>query len=368
MDAEPKLRILDLKTNRSRPFGPPLPAVLTSFGLGVNPSDGSVVITRSIGDLHQILSVSRTGTDARVLFTLTDRSGSVDVSADGSLYVDQISRPSQILRFDETGQAIEELGVIPVSSRGILELPGDRFLFAASFEGRGRLLVTKPGGDITPFIDSEQETRDPTAFAGPDRVAFLLGTPPQQAFAIASIADGRILQRHPIPGSSVITSLTSSADGATLFYSDSGYIWSLPVAGGEPRKLGPGDAVAFDPHTGSLVVKLNGENRVQLVRMPASGGVQVPIPIRSELQVPAYGAIGPHGVRMDGHIALPIVSRDSWFWGAAILDPATGNMRRIPLRYDVDIASLNWNQKGKLVVGGQLFRSSIWRFRPENRH
>jgi serine/threonine protein kinase/Tol biopolymer transport system component len=361
------LRILDLKSNRSRPFGPQLPAALTSFGLGVNPSDGSVVITRNIGDLHQILSVSRDGTDARVLFTLTDRSGSVDVWADGSIYVDQISRPSQILRFDESGQAIEDLGVIPVTSRGILELPGDRFLFTASFEGRRRLLVTRPGGEISPFIDSEQETWGPAAFAGPNRVAFFQGTPPEQSIAVASIADGRILQRRPIPASSAITSLTSSADGTTLFYSDSTFIWSLPVAAGEARQLGPGDAVAFDPHTGTLVVKLNSEDRVQLVRMPVSGGAQVPIAIRSDAGIPSFSTLGAHAVRADGHIAVPLALRDSWLWRAGILDPATGDIRKIPLRYDVDIASLNWNQKGKLIVAGQLFRSTIWRFRPESR-
>jgi eukaryotic-like serine/threonine-protein kinase len=364
---EPTLRILDLKTNQSRPFGPRLPALLTSFGLGVNPSSGSVVINRNIGDLHQILSVPRGGTEAEVLLTLTDRSGSVDVGADGSLYVDQISRPSQILRFDESGHAAEELGVLPVTTRSILELPDDRFLFTAFFEGRARLLVAKPGGEVAPFMEIEQETQGPAAYAGPDHLAFLLGTAAQQSIAIATIADGRVLLRRPISGSGAVTSLTSSADGTMLFYSDSDSIWSLPAASGEARKLGPGDAVAFDPHTGTLVVQLNKDRRVQLVRMPVSGGAQTPIPIRSELQIPAFSTLGSNAVQKDGRIAVAVVSRDSWFWGAGILDPVTGNLRKILLRNDVDIPSVSWNQKGKLVVGGQLFRSAIWRFRPERR-
>jgi hypothetical protein len=61
-----------------------------------------------------------------------------------------------------------------------------------------------------------------------------------------------------------------------------------------------------------------------------------------------------------------VASRDSWFWGAGILDPTTGKIQKIPLKYDADIGYLAWNRKNKLVAAAQLFHSSIWRFRPES--
>jgi Tol biopolymer transport system component len=363
--SEAGLRILDLKTNRSRPFGPKLPEALTSFGIGINSSDGSVVMNTSAGDVHQVLAIPRKGNgEAKVLLTLTDKSGFVDVAPDGSLYVDQVSRPVQVLRLAESGQELEQLALVTTARPGVLELPSERFLLTAMFEGRPRLVVVKPTGDVVPFIETELETHGPATLVGANQVAFIIGNPAQSAIAIASIADGRVIQRISLPPGKNIQSLASSSDGSTLFYAD-GSIWSLPIAGGEERKLGPGDLVAFDPSSKTLVVQLNTESGVRLVRMQTSGGSQEPIPMESEFRIPPFQT---HAVRADGQIAIPIASRDSWFYGIGLLDPSTGKIKRVPLRYDEDIFSLSWNAQNKIVTGGALFRSSIWRFRPEPAH
>jgi hypothetical protein len=58
---------------------------------------------------------------------------------------------------------------------------------------------------------------------------------------------------------------------------------------------------------------------------------------------------------------------ESWFLGGAVLDPKTGMVRKLPIRYDADLFSLAWNQKNEIVAAGSLMRSSIWRFQLQDR-
>src|SRR5262249_16961333 len=132
----------------------------------------------------------------------------------------QISRPLQILRFSERGQLPETLATVnsyvPMSQ--VLELPDARILFTARFDGRERLLVAKPTGELSTFVDTEEESRAPAVLVGPDRVAFILGSPPRQFIAIASVKDGRVLQRQLIKASGLVLSMTTSPDGTAFFY------------------------------------------------------------------------------------------------------------------------------------------------------
>jgi hypothetical protein len=89
------------------------------------------------------------------------------------------------------------------------------------------------------------------------------------------------------------------------------------------------------------------------------------VPIRaqdathSDLRLTAF--LGSNTVRKDGQIAVSVALKDSWFLGAGVLDPESGTLRRLPLRYDADLFSLSWNQKNEIVTGAFLMRSSIWR-------
>ena len=367
----PRLYVIDLNSNRPRPIGPEPSMISSISSLGVSPLDRSVLAELSKGDLHQVVSIPVEGkTGARVLMTLTEGTWFLDMALDGSLYVAQQARPLQALRFKESVQIPELLAVVPVgsySATSVLELPDKRVLFTAVFDDRLRLLAAKPSGELAPFVDTNEDTRGPTTFVGPDQIAFIVGKPPQESIAIASIKDGgRLVRRWRITSKEGIQSLSASPDGSTLFYSDGGSIWSIPASGGDPLRLGIGDAVAFDPHRPSLIVQLN-EKVVRLVRMPISGGSTEPIPLNSDLQIPANSILGSNAVRSDGQIVVAVASRDSWFYGAAILDPASGTLRKVPLRYDGDLFSLSWNQRNEIIAGGFLMRGSIWHFRPELR-
>jgi serine/threonine protein kinase len=365
--AKPHLHVLDLKGGMTRAIGPDLnvpPFAL--LGISVNPLDKSVLVQTSNGDLGEITAISTDGRSPdRVLLTLTGRVFSIDLSSDGSLYIDQVERPVETVRFSEGSRTPEAMAAVPVGDSPVLELPDKRFLLTSIVDGHARLLAAKTSGELVPFIDTDEETRGPVALVGGDRVAFILGKPPEQFIAIASIKDGRVSKRFRISAADTIRSLSASSDASTFFYGSGGTIWSISVSAGEARKLGAGDAVAFDPFHGDLIIQLNQQDAVRLARMPRTGGPIEPIPITSGLRIPSATFLSPQAVRMDGKIAVSVGSKDSWFFGAGILDAATGKLQRVPLRYDADISSISWNQKNEMVTGAFLMRSSLWRFRPD---
>jgi hypothetical protein len=358
-----RLYILDLNSNVPKPIGPELNPSSYLFGLAVNPLDNSVLVEVKNGDLHQILTIPPDGRNSgRVLLTLTGQTFYMDMSTDGSLYIDQVQRPQEAVRFGESAEIPETAAIVPESGLPVLELPDGRILLTAFFDGRSRLLAAKTG-ELVPFVDTEEETSGPVTFVGPGQVAFMLGKPPQQSIALVSIKDGRVLKRLRIASTGRIFSLSASSDGNTIFYSDAGSIWSIPAADGQARKLGPGDAVAFDSRHQDLVVQLNEKDAIRLGRMPAAGGTLQPIPINSEIRI--ANILGPNAVRADGQIVVQTAFKDSWFWGAAVLNPESGTLRRIPLRYDADLNFPSWNHKNQIISGAALMRASIWRFRPQ---
>ena len=205
------------------------------------------------------------------------------------------------IRFTESDHSPQIKAVVPNSVyASVLELPDGRLLLTALLEGRARLVAARPTGELEPFVETEEETRGPATLAGPGQVAFLIGTPPLQSIAIASLKDGRLAKRLRIPATNVVRSLTASSDGATFFYSDAGSIWSIPATGGDARRLGAGDAVAFDPRSQNLVVQLNESDVARLVRMPITGGSTQPILTHGEVKLHAYTSLGSHAVGRDG--------------------------------------------------------------------
>ncbi|HVQ65515.1 MAG TPA: protein kinase [Terriglobia bacterium] len=360
-----RLHILDLQPGETRPIGPDFPSGFTSSGIGglglaVNPIDRSVLVDMRDGDLHQVVSVPYDGKGtSRVLLTLTQESWGMDMTTDGTLFVDQVSRPVEIVRFRESDTAPTPIAVVHGGMPSALELPDRGVLITTSFNGRSRLSVVKPDKEIVPFVDTPDETREPLAFAGPHQVAFVVGTEPRESIGIASIKDGRLLRRLNVEASDGIKSLAASNDGATLFYSSGGAIWSIPATGGNATRLGAGDAVSYDPSRQDLVVYFF-EQTVRLVRMPATGGATEPLELPDGARIESL--VGPASIRRDGQIVVSVVSRGSWFLAAAIFDPRSRTLRRIPLRYDADLFSMSWNQKNEIVTGAFLWRANIWRF------
>jgi hypothetical protein len=70
-------------------------------------------------------------------------------------------------------------------------------------------------------------------------------------------------------------------------------------------------------------------------------------------------------VRDDGRIAVRIAPLDSWFRPAAVFDPATGRVQRIP-GDQVDMPNPAWSKDGRLVTNAQAVQGVLWRFRRED--
>ena len=157
--------------------------------------------------------------------------------------------------------------------------------------------------------------------------------------------------------------LAASPDGRTLYYVDSGTVWSVPAEDGPPRKISRGDGVAVTPDGKQLIIQLIEAEQVRWVKVALDNGVEHPIPIKSDIRF-APVPPGPGAVWRDGRIVLPIAVSDSWFWPPAIFDPNIGSVQRIPVPYIADFLSLGWTSEGKIISAVFPIQASIWRFRP----
>jgi hypothetical protein len=167
-----------------------------------------------------------------------------------------------------------------------------------------------------------EETRSPMTTLGNDRVALLLGQTGNRTVAIVSVADGRIVGRIGRVKGNDVTALAGSPDGKTLFYVTAREVWAIPAENGEPRRVHAGDSVAVDPGGQSLVVILLEKETMRLVRVSLTGGPDAVIPLDPQTQLRlAPSGLTPNAVAPDGRVAVRVVSKDVWFWPAAILDP-----------------------------------------------
>jgi hypothetical protein len=369
-DGSPHLYALDIASGRTRRLAPQLPIRQTSplsFPLAVTPDNRSVLIDLPSGNLHQIVAVPRSGSGpVQVLMTLTTAPWLMDVGPDGSLYLDQVERPLQLLRFPVSGgtpEVIASSETYPPEFMQPVELPDGRLLLPSLLSGRARLLIGKPGGNFFPLLDTPEETGPPAALLPNNEVAFRAGTGSDQTIVIASAGQGRIIRRlRGVKGENV-TRLAASADGKMLFYTTSGNVWAIPAADGTPRKIYAGDGVAVDPNGRDVIVNLNENAGIRLVRVPISGGSGQDIHVQADLLIGPF-PLGGNGVRKDGKILVGVTPKDSWFLSLAVLDPATGKLTRIPLNYTGDLFLSAWGRDGRILATGEPVRAHLWRFRP----
>jgi hypothetical protein len=370
-DPAPHLYALDLTSGKPRRLWPQLELLPLSstnlFPIAVASDDRSVLVAQRAGDLHRVLSIPRSGTGAiRTAVSVTLPIWFMDVDKDGNLYLDQIDRPIQLLRFPASGGTPELLaGSENASMHGFMtsELPNAQVLLPSVFAGRTQLLAAKPGAEATPLIETKEETSVPACRVGEREIAFLLGPPNHEVVAVASIADGRVIRRlSGIPGNEVID-LAASPDGKTLYYVASRTVWAIPAAGGQPRRVVPGDAVVADPNGKDLIVQVYEKDSVRLLRVAASGGPGEAIPFQSTLRV-APVTLSPSAVAKDGRVALSVAMADAWFYGVGILDPRSGKLERIPVNFTGDLLAPGWQDDGRVLTSGWPLKISLWRFHP----
>jgi hypothetical protein len=215
-----------------------------------------------------------------------------------------------------------------------------------------------------PFVQTDDETSGPVAAVGSSEAAFFLGS--ARTLAIVSTADGRIVRRLEHAHAGTIDRIAAAPDGKTLFYATAGKIWSIASSGSaRPQPLRDGEGVAVDPRGDSLVIQLNEPNNVRFVRYSLTGGPEQPLSfpdVRPATSPLGANAIGPNGV-----ILKNANYADSWAWGLALLNPATGTSQRVILPA-LDVQTADWTSSGKIVVFAARTGSTIWRMRPTTAH
>ena len=338
--------------------------------LAVTPDGESVLVSAPNGDLRRIVAISLTPPfQARPLLELQQQVQGMDVGPDGSIYLDQMILPVEVLRFSDLGTNVEQIGgfgniTIPILVAAV-HLPDGRTLSTGVISGRRRLLVTAPGKDAVPFIQTDEETGWPTVLLGNDRLAFVIGSGAERRFAIASVESGRILGNIPGINASTVYSV-ASPDGETLYFGDGSKIWSVPVAGGTPRAISEGMGLAAFPDGKHLVVTTLAPDAVAFKKVSVENGDEQPLVPRDPVRFSPVPFLGARAISRDGRLLVLLVDSDSWFWRPGIFDTRNGTVREIPVPYSGDLFLPSWTDDGRIVVAVYGSQSSLWRYRPVN--
>ena len=356
--------IIDLNSGQVRPFMPKLDArfeFLEICPFALSPDGRQFAFAHTEHSLSRIFSIDvQEPENVHPLLALTSPVRALGLDSRGNLYVDQLERPTEILRRG-TG-AVEHIS-IPAAFREltVLPLPENRFLFGSPVE-EARLLVLDPGKEMRPFLPAKLRSSSPFARLGPDRIVFTLHEGSRFIICSASM-DGRGVNRiQPVDWPTwVDMSLAGSPDGQTIYYAQEGFIYSVPAAGGTPQKVHAGDSVAVDPGGRYLVIQLSLPERY-LVRLSLSDHSEQRIEHSGKYRLSA--PLAPNAIAPDGRIALRVAPFDSWFWSAAVIDPQT-HTEELATEFQADMPQPGWDAEGRLVTSASFLRASIWRFSPE---
>ncbi|HQR47489.1 MAG TPA: hypothetical protein PK598_15930, partial [Thermoanaerobaculia bacterium] len=351
--------VLEVETGKVRPFAP---ALALSAPLAVASDGTSVLGTLVSGDLFRISQVSRDGTSGKVLLTLSSRPRFLSAASDGALFVDTKEYPADFLKFSPAGGLPERLASAGSIVMCPVELADGRLVVPGSAAGRRRLLVASAGGSLKRLVDTGEQVGPPVAPVAGGVVFLLGGVDAKPLLALASVEDGRILRRFEATSGVAPQTLAPSTDGRTLYYADAGDVYMLDTSSGAVRKLRPGHGVAVDARRGELVVQVNGREGNQLLAVPLAGGPERTIPFQGPLRL-APAPVAPGAVGPDGRIAVTVATKDAWFWGTGLLDPATGAVERIPVSFEGDVQFPTFARDGSLRAVGVATRSALWRFR-----
>jgi hypothetical protein len=308
--------------------------------------------------------------------TLTAFVWGLDVHADGRLYMDQIWRPLDVLRFELPGQAGSGPSPVERVAASFLwrektgsvgqpvELPDGRVVVPSKVAGRDQLLASLPGKDPTPLLEgSKEETALPAVLVGQTRLAFVAGSGKERRLRLATLEDDSI-RLEPVDLSVVdrgLSALAASPDGKTLYYVQSRQVHEVPADGSRPpRTLAPGDGVAVDPATGALLIQRFDQVGIRLFRQPRPDAPLKEVNVRPGpwrlAPIPICGRV----IDPKGRVLLAAVSRQSWFWRPALLDPA-GQLQPIPAAYDGDLYPAGWSKGDRVLGMGYALRSELWR-------
>ena len=288
-------------------------------------------------------------------FPRTGQPMSMDIARDGSIYTDQLTQPNSLLSVAETGGAIREFPIPPFGNGSILR--GGKALIPGKTNGKSRLDLYTPGGEFREVFESSEECAVPAAITG-DYLAFQIGTGAAQRTALAGLRDGRLIRRYLHRSDS---GMSATPDGKTLYYAFEGSVWAQPVEGGDPKRVTPGIDVALDPAGRFLYVKRAGKGVLTVVRMPVDGGAEETLPLSPEYRI-ANPAFAESAVDARGRMLVSVISKHSFFYDAAILDPAAKTFTVLPISFEGDVASSGWTPDGRVLARGQRYLTALWRY------
>ncbi len=365
--------LLDLDTRECKALE--APDVATEYAaLAVAPDDRSVYTVLPAGDLFHVARLPLGGGGPQYLLPLTTTAIGLDVDRDGLLYLDQLHRGPEVLRFAEAGGAVQR--VASTSQRGYfevnfhpVELPDGRVLLPSRVGGSTRLLAGFAGQDPMPLLEGV-ETAPPAAVVGERRLAFVAGSGKDRRLTVAELVDNNLRIYHNLEGVPVegLRWLAASPDGETLYYVWARRVWAVPVGGGDSREVGPGDGVAVHPVSGDLIVHRLEREGVGLYRVdPKSPEMPKKIEVRAidDKGLRLAPAAGCNGRAIDdkGRLLVTTTTKDSWLWRVAVLDPE-GTLRPILVDFEGDLYLPGWDKDGKVLAMGHSYKSDLWRLTP----
>jgi len=353
---------MDVNSKVAQPLGGSFVTWFNSaMPMAATPDGKAIVTLQQTEDVQQVVRVPRDGGRRETLFSVpTNEVWYLSVGPDGSVYRDSVKRPLTMLQFPPGGGRPDESNQ---ASNGLMDsLPDGRLVFPLRSAGKAHLVAGPIGSEPRAFLQTSEESNLPLAVSTSGSIAFKLGSAPKQQIAIATVRDGRIVKRLSLKAAGV-RSLALSADGLTLYYAESGSIWSLPLnESSSAKKIAEGDEVALDAGRRWLYVKQLAKDPPVLLRVPADGGAAVPIPLPGGLRL-VENPMPANAVDARGRFVFETSSEDSFYYRATLFDPAAQKSPMvIPLQFEGDIWRPVWTSDGRLAAVGSPIASSLWRY------
>jgi len=350
------LWLFDLTSHQLRAIGGTIPKDIVS--MTVDPTDRSAVVSVREGSSYRVLRVTTDGKGTTTPLLTLLAQPDVDIARDGSLYIGLQTRAVEVLQFAESGANPEPIAGDDTFERGLAPLSDGRTLAVSRIGAGPRAVLIAPGKEPVKLVETSEFTSNPMTMVGNDRAALTMNSGSAVDVGVVALNTGRILKRIKTDGTP--TSLGASPDGAMLYVAVRGSISAITIATGEARPIGAGDSFAVDPANGDLIVKLDEATGSRLVRLSPQGGTPQPIAMKGDLRMIVYG-LAPGSVRR-GKLVLPVASVDSWFWYSAVLDLATGEVKRVNVRPDLDFHVTTWAQDGRIVALAFGSHMALWKF------
>jgi eukaryotic-like serine/threonine-protein kinase len=363
------LYAIDLTSNAIRRLGLTEQEAAVTSGWTVAADGKSILAALPAGSMTRLVARPTNGrAAARTLFTVTNSIWHVDAGGNQSLFLDLVDRPYELVSLSPGGGPSTRIAAFPtgVTPDQILLLPDGRTVTPAYVSGNVRLMAVEKGKNPVPFVKTPEETAAPITLAGPRAIAFVIGPAPHQTIALAETSTGRVTRRIA-QGKGVITALTASADGATLYFCAGGVVWTVPSAGGEPHAVSTGEGVVMEPSGSSLIVARGDSTHIRMFHVPIDGAAEREIPL--EASDPLFTGNGGYfssgSIDAHGRMLISLDPLDSWFNSIAILDTATGRITRVPGDTLSDHHSAVWTPDGRILATQVGLRATLWKFQPE---